>query len=96
MTTSDPAVTANAFNAIAGLTEGFNASLASVLDKANQSTAATTAASGANLDKVLASLAPLAESKQTEGASGQNKTVLYIVVAIAIAIAAAFIFRKKS
>lgn len=73
------------------MSSGLTGSLGSILDKFNQSSTATATASGQNLDKVLAQLAPLAESKQTDGQSGQNKTVLYIVLAIAAAVAVIFV-----
>lgn len=51
-------------------------------------------ANAQQIDALLAQVASLAENKQTDGTSSQNKIVLYVVMAIIAGVAAIWIFRK--
>jgi len=89
ITNSDAEVFGRALDAIQGSNEGFSSSLTNLLDK-------TTATSTQQLEKVLAQLTPLAESKQTGGESGQNKTVLTIAgLALAAVLFVAWLLSRR-
>jgi hypothetical protein len=89
ITSSDAEVFSKALDAIQGSNAGFNSSLTTLLDK-------TTATGSQNLEKVLAQLTPLAESQQTGGASGQNKSVLTLAgLALAAVLFLAWLLSRR-
>lgn len=89
ITSSDAEVFGKALDAIQASNAGFSSSLTDLLDK-------TTSTATQQLDKVLAQLTPLAESKQTEGASGQNKSVLTLAgLALAAVLFLAWLLSRR-
>jgi len=75
VTTADPEVLSNALSAM----ENSNISFGdAVKDVVSQQAAST----NSMLSNVLSSLSSLSESKLTAGESGQNKTILYIVLGV--------------
>ena len=79
---------------LSDLAENTSANFSQVIDSINTASAAGAASQKGLLDGVFEKLTDLAESKQTDGASGQNKTVLYVVIAIVVAVVVYF-FGKK-
>ena len=89
ITSSDAEVFGKALDAIQSSNAGFSSSLTTLLDK-------TTATGSQQLEKVLASLAPLAESQQTGGASSQNKSVLTLAgLALLAVIGLAWVLSRR-
>ncbi len=80
-------ITVNDTAALADLAKTSNENLASI---GGAGTSAINGIVGQAFDKITG----LSESKQTGGASDQNKTVLYIVLAVVGMVAAIFYFRR--
>ncbi|MGZ5544788.1 MAG: hypothetical protein ACXWIU_08940, partial [Limisphaerales bacterium] len=86
---SDPVVLQHILDSATAIAAQSSQSIAGYLTQASQ-------ASAASQDKVLSELSTLAESKQTDGQSNVNKTVLYIVGGLfAAAVVIAYFFRRK-
>jgi len=86
---SDPAVLQHVLDNATAISQQSTQSIADYLTKSSQ-------ASAASEDKVLQELSTLSESKQTDGQSQVNNTVLYIVGGLFVAIVAiAYLFRRK-
>ena len=92
-TSADEDIITAALDKLGDLNSNYNANLQNIFDQAAAANAAAAAASGGNLDKVLSTLTPLAESKQTDGESGRNNVVLWVFLAIA-AVAGIYFWRK--
>ncbi len=75
ITTADAATIEKALESVTHLAGGYGEQFAGI--QANQQ---------ANLSSVLGSIAALAESKQTEGASAMNKNILWIVLGLFAAV----------
>lgn len=106
ITQSDPEVLKSALAKVSELAQLQSATLSEYLKQYNENfdeylskqteTASAAAQSQSGLvEKFLGKVSELAESKQTEGESGRNKTVLYVVLGLFLAAAAVLIFRRR-
>lgn len=93
-TTSDPELIQAILGQVGNLNNDYNATLKEILDQANANAAAAAGASSANLDKTLAAIAPLAQSKQTEGASLVAR-LLWGLIAGAAIVAGIYFWRRR-
>ena len=73
----------------------FQSALNSVGSNLTNALSAQSSTQSSTLEKVLGQLAPLAESKQTEGVSGLSKTALWGIGIVVSGALAFFLFRKK-
>ena len=76
ISSSDPEVVKAALESVSKLGDAYNANLSDLVSKTSDN-------SNSLLSGVLDSLAKLTESKNTEGQSSVNRTILYVALAIA-------------
>lgn len=72
-----------------------SASYADLLENLNQQTTSQAQSQSGMFEKLFSGIKDLAESKQTDGQSGQNKTVVSVIVALVVGLVVWAIFRSK-